>query len=186
MSRAVRRLDASTRPDFRRLHCEGNGAGWCHCVAWWVESFDGWGERTAEQNRALREELFARGEDDGYLLMEDGEPIAWCQVGPRDRLPNLKRRYGLAPDPEVWSVTCFVVVPAARRGGAATELLGGVLEDLRARGVARVQAFPRRGATEPGALWTGPEAMYLRAGFRVERDDPERPILSLALPTGQG
>ena len=180
MSRAVRRLTPETRPDFWRLHCEANGEGWCNCVAWWVESFDGWGERTAEQNRALREELFARGEDDGYLLMEDGAPVAWCQVGPRDRLPNLVRRYGVDPDPGAWAVTCFVVVPEARRSGAATELLAGVLADLPSRGVERVQAFPRRGAAEPGAMWTGPEAMYLRAGFTVLRDDPERPILTLA------
>ena len=186
MSRTVRRLDPATRPDFRRIHCEANGAGWCHCVAWWVESFDGWGERTAEQNLELREELFARGEDDGYLLMDGEEPIAWCQVGPRDRLPNLLRRYGPEPDPAVWAVTCFVVVPSARRSGAATELLAGVLEDLRARGVPRVQAFPRRGATEPGAMWTGPEALFLRAGFTVERDDPQRPVLSLALSPGHG
>ena len=65
---SVRQLDAARVPDFKRLHCDANDAGWCQCVAWWVVDWTGWGERTAEQNRCLGEELFASGEYDGYLL----------------------------------------------------------------------------------------------------------------------
>ena len=39
--------------DFFRLHCPANDAGWCNCVAWLVDGWEGWGERTAEQNRQL-------------------------------------------------------------------------------------------------------------------------------------
>ena len=76
----VRRLTAERRSDFDRVHCKANGAEWCRCVAWWVSTWDGWGERTAEQNDALRDELFARGEHDGYLAYRDGVPVGWCQV----------------------------------------------------------------------------------------------------------
>jgi hypothetical protein len=61
-------------------------------------------------------------------------------------------------------------------------LLNGILEDLRGRGVRRVEAFPRRGGdSSPEHLWTGPEALFLRAGFEVVRDDPRRPILAAIL-----
>lgn len=178
----VRRIDPATRADFWRVHCPANGEGWCCCAAWWVPTWEGWGERSAEENRALREALFDRGEFDGYLLYEDGVPVGWCQAGPRDRLAKLVAQFGLPPDPGTWAVTCFVVPPAWRRKGHAARLLRDALTDMKARGVRRVEAFPRRGVDlEPGALWNGPEAMFLAAGFRVEGEDPERPILARVL-----
>jgi GNAT superfamily N-acetyltransferase len=173
----VQQLDASRRSDFFAYHCAANDSDWCHCVAWWTESWDGWGDRSAAQNRALRESLFDAGQYDGFLAYLDGMPVGWCQVGPRDRLQKLTSQYALAPDPGVWAVTCFNVAPRVRRQGVAAALLDSVLEAMRARGVGAVQAFPRRNAREPGDLWTGPEAVYRRAGFKVEADDPERPVL---------
>lgn len=175
---SVRAFDAERWDDFRAFHCAQNGAGWCFCVAWWVETWEGWGERTAAQNLALRQELCARGEHDGYLLYDGARPVGWCQVGRRDRLAKLVRQYVLEPDPGAWAVTCFEIAPGSRRRGAASFLLGEVLADLARRGVERVQAFPRRGAgEEEGRLWTGPEGMYARAGFRVVREDPHRPVM---------
>ena len=82
-------FDASRREDFFAVHSEINDCGWCSCVAWWVPTWDGWGNRTASENRELRESLCERGEYDGYLLYLDGAPVGWCQVGPRDRLEKL-------------------------------------------------------------------------------------------------
>ena len=151
-------------------------------MAWWVPTWDGWGERTEEQNRALRGELCGRGEYDGYLLYVDGSPLGWCQVGPRDRLEKLTRQFKLAPDPATWAVTCFMIAPDHRRTGMATFLLQEALRDLRGRGIKRVEAYPKRGEDlEAGALWTGPESMYRAAGFSVSRDHQSRPILMLEL-----
>ena len=172
--------------DFDAYHCDANDAGWCHCVAWWVPTWDGWGDRRAAENRALRDQLFDQGHFDGYLAYDDSAdgytPVGWCQVGRRDRLTKLVDQYNLTPDPSVWAVTCFNIAPSHRRSGVARSLLARVLDDLRALGVPRVEAFPRR-ATEgsPGALWTGPETLYLDAGFRVDHDDDARPVLSLDL-----
>lgn len=183
MPTEVRRIAPASRTDFHALHCDANGAGWCRCVAWWVPTWKGWDARTAEENRALRDALFDRGEWDGYLLYEDGAPAAWCQVGPRDRLPKLVAQYSLRADPRAFAVTCFVVAPDRRGRGLAARLLAGVVEDLRARGEAhRLEAFPRRGeALPPEDAWTGPERLFLDAGFRVVRDHPEWPVLALDL-----
>ena len=182
MALAVRRLEPRGRDDFFRVHCPENGADWCFCVAWWVETWDGWGERTAEANRLLREELFERGELDGYLLTDDGEPVGWCQAGLRDRLAKLAVQFELEPDPGTWAITCFLIVTPRRRSGLAGFLLRGVLEDLRARGARRVEAFPKRGAElDAMDMWNGPEAMFRSEGFEVVRDDPWRPVLALEL-----
>ena len=66
--------------------------------------------------------------------------------------------------------------------GLAEFMLAQIISDLRTRGARRVEAFPHRG-DECGAsdLWTGPEAIFRRAGFRAVRDDPEKPVLALDL-----
>ncbi len=182
MSGQVRHLEASLLDDFFRFHCDANQGGWCHCVAWWVATWEGWGDRTAAQNRELREQLFARGELDGYLLYEAGEPVGWCQVGPRDRLEKLRQQFALEPDPQVWAITCFLIAPRMRGFGHASKLLDQVLEDLRGRGVRFVEAYPKRGTgLTPLDLWTGPESMFRRRAFQVVHDDPARPVLSLDL-----
>ncbi|MGE0707439.1 MAG: GNAT family N-acetyltransferase [Planctomycetota bacterium] len=155
-------------------------------MAWWVETWDEFKGRTAAENLAHRERLCAQGEHDGYLLYVGDQPVAWCQVGPRDRLLKLRRQHGLDEDPAAWAISCLLVVPARRRQGLARALLREVLAALRLRGARVVEAFPRRAPEEgdeqdPLELWTGPEELYREAGFEVWRDDPERPVLRLIL-----
>jgi ribosomal protein S18 acetylase RimI-like enzyme len=187
----IRRFEPALVDDFFRLHSPANDHGWCFCAAWWTPApggaptWDGWGERSAEQNRAVRQELLERGEYDGYLLYESEEPAGWCQAGKRDRLEKLCRQMGLEPDPHAWAITCFFIAPAHRKRGLARRLLHAVLEDLRARGARRVEAFPKRGeGLDEMDLWNGPEAMFLQAGFRVVKDHPARPVLVLELFDG--
>jgi GNAT superfamily N-acetyltransferase len=183
MRTEVRRFGAALREDFYHLHSEANDAGWCFCVAWWVPTWVGWGDRGAEQNRQLRDALCDQGEYDGYLLYVDGAPAGWCQAGPRDRLAKLAQQFDLAPDPAAWAITCFQIASTHRRQGLASFLLGEVLRDLRGRGVRRVEAFPKRGPDlEADDLWNGPESMFRSAGFAIVRDDPRRPVLAIEWP----
>ncbi len=181
MQPEIHRFDPNRRVDFFRLHGELCNGG-CYCVAWWVPTWEGWGAHAPAQNRQLRESLLAQGEYDGYLLYLGGEPVGWCQAGPRDRLTKLVHQFGLAPDPTTWAITCFLIAPGWRRRGLASALLEAVLRDLRARGVRRVEAYPKRGAAlDTLDLWNGPEAMLRAAGFSVAQDDPVRPVLALEL-----
>lgn len=171
--------------DFFRLHSIERGCGWCFCVAWWTPSWQGWGERTAEDNYKLRLDLFEQGHYDGYLAYAQGDPIGWCQVGPRSRLLKLIDQFGLqqtSDGPEIWSITCFLVAPNYRRRKVATSMLTAILEDLKGRGVEVVEAYPKREeAMDDLDLWNGAESMYLQAGFEIVRDDDERPILRKSL-----
>lgn len=168
-------LTPERRADFASLHA--GAEGWCQCVAWWVETWEGWGARSEAQNRTLRAELFRRDQDDGYLLYEEqGGPVAWAQVGPRDRLVKLTRSFGLAPDPHAWAITCLKVVPGERGRGLARTLLKGVLADLPRRGARRAEAFPKCGPDlEPADLWTGPERLFLELGFAPPEVDSPPP-----------
>lgn len=181
----VERFAPERWDDFLAVHSAAKGAEFCRCVAWWVPSWEGWMARTPAQNLELRRELCARGEYDGYLAYVDALAVGWCQVGPRDRLKKLVAQFGLEPDPDAWAITCFQVDPDRRGQGVAGALLAQVLMDLPSRGARRLEAFPKRGVgCEAGALWNGPEAMYLRAGFQVVREDLQRPVLARELGSG--
>jgi GNAT superfamily N-acetyltransferase len=175
---AVHPLTPERRADFWAVHrapaCRG-----CACVAWWVPTWEEWDARTPEQNEALRDQLFAQGEDDGYLIYDRGLPVGWLQAGPRDRLPKLARMYRLTPDPAAWAITCFQILPEHRGRGLATALLRGAVADLRARGVRLIEAFPVHSGPEvsPGERWTGTVGLFTRAGFRPVPGDPALPVL---------
>jgi GNAT superfamily N-acetyltransferase len=175
-------MTAALRADFFRLHSDANGCDWCQCVAWWVPTWDGWGERSADENRALRQSLFDGGEDDGYLLHAEGEPVGWCQVGPRDRLAKLVAEYRLTPEPDVWAATCLLLVPQVRGRGWARLLLEEIIRDLPNRGAAALEAYPRRGDDLPAeAIWTGPESLFLSLGFEMIQEHPRRPRFRRAI-----
>jgi ribosomal protein S18 acetylase RimI-like enzyme len=180
MAIEVKRLDATLTNDFYALHGKAPFE-WCHCVAWEVPVWEGWNDRSAVENLVLREGIFASGRFDGYLLYVDGRPVGWCQCGPRDTWPKLARQYALPPSPDTYAVTCFCIQPQFRRQGNARALLDAVLADLRQRRVRRVEAFPRPGQHADGEVWTGPMGLFLRSGFRVERDDPQRPVMAIEL-----
>jgi GNAT superfamily N-acetyltransferase len=182
MDISISPMDDSKRQDFYRVHSQANGANWCYCVAWWVPTWEDWDQRTARENRALRESLFQQGQYDGYLLYLDGEPAGWCQCGPRDRLPKLLQQYKLTPDRRIWAITCFLIAPRYRKRGLTHRFLAAVLEDLRTRGITHVQAFPSRDRDLPDEdVWTGPEAVFKRSGFEVECHDSRRPIFGKRL-----
>lgn len=178
----VRHLTRDLIEDFHRLHSDANDAGWCKCAAWWVPNWEGFSERTAEENCRLRDDLFTRGEFDGYLAYEKGEPVGWCQVVQRDKLDKLVRQYQLVPNPSAYAITCFFIPALRRRHGLARRMLKKILTELWRMGVTRVEAFPRVGEKLSGDdLWTGPFELYKDVGFEVVREDPERPVMAINL-----
>jgi GNAT superfamily N-acetyltransferase len=176
----VTRLSSAGEAEFDRIHCDATGNGWCRCVAWWVPTWDGWGDRTAEQNAALRQDLFARGIHDGYLIHVDGALGGWCQAWKRDAFAKLARQFEVPPDESAWMIGCVLILPAFRGRGVASQAIAAIVADLRSRGARSVDAYPKRGAHEAGDLWNGPESTYRRLGFQIVRDDTKRPVLRLS------
>ena len=62
----ARKMGKDTLLDCRQLWSSAPD-GWCWCVAWEVDSWEGWTDRSASQNQALRERLWARDE---FSLLE--------------------------------------------------------------------------------------------------------------------
>jgi ribosomal protein S18 acetylase RimI-like enzyme len=172
----IKRLSSSNEDEFYRVHANGP----CQCVAWWVPTWEGWGERSAAENAILRRGLFEANIHDGYLIYRGGALAGWCQAWKRDAFAKLAAQFDAVSDDDAWMIGCLVVLPAFRRQGVATEALGMILDDLRLRGARTVDAYPKRSATDADELWNGPESTYARLGFAVVRDDAKRPVLRLS------
>ena len=182
MEIAIRRLSSGNKQDFYRVHSDQVCGSWCFCAAWWLPTWEGFGDRTSAENRAVREELFDKHTYDGYIVYIDDEPRGWCQVGNRDQYPTLLQKFELEPDAQAWAVTCMALPQRFQGMGLTHKILALIIEDLRARGAKRLQAYPKVEPDLPKEdIWTGPLSLYLKAGFKVVKADEKRPVLELNL-----
>jgi ribosomal protein S18 acetylase RimI-like enzyme len=150
----------------------------CYCMERLAPDYP---ERTKDQNRASRSELIRSARANGLVAYRLGRVVGWCHAAPKNELLSVPPG---SDDETVGAIVCFVVAPDARRQGIATALLGAAVEHLRDRGMTAAEAYPRTtdddGATAQ-ALYVGPKAMYLRAGFEAVRDTSDFTVVRKAL-----
>lgn len=149
----TKELSSATWPDFVRLFTQGGGWDFCWCMHFqrpcslpkcqWLRTRAARGVR----NRREKKKLVEAGRAHGILVYHEGEPVGWCQYGPREELPRIDNKHyyrGLAPDgaQKLWRITCFVVHKKYRRRGVGTAALHAALEAIRRRGGGLVEAYP--------------------------------------------
>ncbi len=128
----------------------------------------------AVRNRREKRELVERGRAHGVLVYAKGEPVGWCQYGPREELPridNSSKYRKLAPEDgkgKLWRITCFVVDKKYRRRGVASAALKAALEAIRNKGGGLIEAYPVS-KTDQGSnyLYPGTVTMFEKAGFKL-------------------
>jgi GNAT superfamily N-acetyltransferase len=142
-----------------------------------------------EGNRAaMRRQLTTAKVPPGLVAYQDGTPVGWCAVAPRadySRIEHMRVPAASTDEPDLWSVTCFVVRAGHRRSGLAGRLLEAAVEFARRHGARTVEAYPFdlavRG-TSAATLFVGTLSMFERAGFvEVARPLPARPVVRLTL-----
>ncbi len=124
------------------------------------------------RNRRDKKALVDKGRSHGILVYTHGEPVGWCQYGPKEELPRIDagRTYSkLSLDREgnrLWRITCFWVDRKHRNCGVASAALNAVLNSIRKKGGGMVEAYP---ATRKGfpADWFGTLSMFQKEGFEV-------------------
>jgi len=150
----TKELSKKTWPDFVRLFSQGSGWDFCCCMHFqrprglpkseWLPTR---AER-AVRNRGQKRELVERGCAHGILVYAGGEPVGWCQYGPREELPRIdnSRKYrALAPEAvkqKLWRITCFAVLKKHRKLGVASAALKAALEAIKGKGGGLVEAYP--------------------------------------------
>lgn len=122
------------------------------------------------RERAMRR-LCERENPPGVVTYLDGEPVGWCNIGPRSEITRLARSRLIRPidDVPVWSIICVIVRPGHRRQGVTQHLIEGAVEYAGSRAAPAVEAYP---VDPPGRMdltmaFVGTRTMFERAGFRV-------------------
>ena len=107
----------------------------------------------------------------GVVAYRDGEPVGWCNIGPRTEITRLVGSRLIRPLDElpVWSIVCVVVRVGHRRQGVTAPLLDGAVAYAASSGAPAVEAYP---VDPPGRMdltmaFVGTKAMFQRAAFQV-------------------
>jgi GNAT superfamily N-acetyltransferase len=133
-------------------------------------------------NKRAMHALVRSGVVPGLLAYDNGAPVGWVAVAPRDQYPVLERSRVMkrVDEQSVWSVTCFFVAQSHRNHRLTVRLLKGAVQYVRRRGGRIVEGYPIEPAdTMPPALaWHGIASAFRAAGFReVARQSPTRPTM---------
>lgn len=128
---------------------------------------------------ALREsaaELIGKGVLRGYMAYEAGNVVGWCnandrqsyiRVGPFDPWSRSEGDLYISPGErgEIKSIVCFEIAPDCRGRGIAKALLQRVCEDAKTEGYGFVEGYAQEAEAFSELDFTGPAAMYRKAGF---------------------
>src|SRR5216110_458845 len=122
-------------------------------------------------NKKAMKRLVQSGPPPGLLAYDDGRPVAWCALAPRETYHALANSRILKPvdDQPVWSVVCFFVAKPYRRRGLSTMLLDEAGRSTPAKEERAIEGYPVEPKTEARSpdvfLWTGLASAFRKAGF---------------------
>jgi GNAT superfamily N-acetyltransferase len=168
--------------DLETLFGPRGACGGCWCM-WWRLKRSQFEKQKGPGNRRALKKIVDSGEIPGLLAYADGQPIAWCSVGPRETYPVLERSRILkrVDDKPVWSVVCFVVAKSFRHKGVSTALLKAAVEYASKRGAKIVEGYPvePKKASMPDVFaYYGFASTFRKVGFvEVARRSETRPIM---------
>jgi ribosomal protein S18 acetylase RimI-like enzyme len=144
----------------------------CWCMYWRDRSV-----AHGEPKKRRMAALVRGGREPGLLAYENGTPVGWVSVAPREEFEALVHSPQYRPhddDEDVWSIVCFAVDRYARRARVASVLLDAAVAHAFAHGASAVEAYPH---VSDGRDYMGPAALYRRAGFKRVRPANKRAIV---------
>lgn len=159
-------VTAERLADLDRFSTQHGKFRYCSCMRWRMTSTE-FRRSTVEERVAALEGLVRRGTPVGILAYAETGPVAWCSVAPRQTYAGLERYRALPriDDTPVWSVVCFFVDRAFRRGGLTLGLLRAAVDYARSEGAPVVEGYP----VQPGRrsyTYMGSPHTFRQAGFR--------------------
>ena len=153
-------------PDLVALFDHHGNPGYCWCMTWRLPSQEYQQLDSAGRCKAL-ESLVKAGTPTGLLAYDDGEPIGWCSIAPRETYPRLEKSKTLRrlDDAPTWSVVCFFVKREKRGQGISLQLLKAAVNYARSRGAKIIEGYP----VEPDQSYRfmGAPSIFEQAGFEV-------------------
>jgi ribosomal protein S18 acetylase RimI-like enzyme len=84
-------------------------------------------------------------------------------------------------DGESGAIVCFTIAQGFRNRGIAAKLLESALEDLKAQGVTRVEAYPVMNDENQEHNYLGPLNLYKNMGFHIVRETENHALVEKTL-----
>jgi GNAT superfamily N-acetyltransferase len=185
MTQEIHPLTAERWPDLEELFGRRGAYGGCWCM-WNRISNRQFEATTGDEKREMLRSIV----DDrvpGLLAYEEGVPVGWVSVGPREEFGRIQRSRVTKPvdDVPVWSIVCFVIEKNHRGSGIGTSLLEAAVEYARKNGAGAVEGYPvepRRDRMPDIYAWMGLASMFEAAGFKeIARRSETRPLFRKVL-----
>lgn len=154
----------------------------CWCM-WWRITRAQFEENGNPGNRRAMKRIVGSGRVPGILAYEDGSPVGWCSVAPRDDYASLNRSRVLKrlDEQPVWSIVCFFIPRAHKGTGIGEALIRAAIRYAAENGAEIVEAYPTRprGHTlAPTSSFMGIPKVFERAGFvRVAQPSDAKVIM---------
>lgn len=186
----VRELRKTDWPDVVELFGPRGACGGCWCMSWRITPHGKtWSQACGEPNRKAFKKLVESGQAHGILAFDGKKPVGWCAFGLRTDFPHLESAKAYKRDDIdcVWSINCFYIDKEYRNSGVATLMAEAAITAIGKRKGKVIEAYPapltKKGERLPATfVWTGPEAMFRRLGFKeVQRLSYSRPLYRLEL-----
>ena len=158
--------------DFEALFGKNGALGGCWCM-WWRISRAAFDRQKGDGNRRAMRAIVASGTVPGILAYENGIPVGWCSIAPREQFASLNRSPVLKRIDErpVWSIVCFFVGKGHRGRGITRQLIKAALVHAAGNGAEIVEAYPAepRDRKKLGAetVFMGLPGLFRSLGFRV-------------------
>jgi GNAT superfamily N-acetyltransferase len=178
MKLTVRPLTPDLWPALVDLFGDSDVCSRCWCMYWRIGA--AYRKRTSETNKSAFQEIVKRGPPPGLLAFDGDVVVGWCQLTPRDQVPELDRSWRLrrVDDLPVWSISCFYVRKGYRRRGITSGLIAAALKAAKQAGATALEAYPLDRSLTPSATSTGIVSTFERAGFEIAACRvPPRPIM---------
>jgi len=130
-------------PDLEALFGPNGACEGCWCMNWRLKR-SVYNELDAEGHKAELRQLTYSNPAPGVLAYQDGAPVGWCSIGPREAFAALEssRILKRVDDRPVWSIICFYVAKTARRSGLMAALLRAAVNYARQQGARIVEGYP--------------------------------------------
>ena len=170
---ACRAATAADRGAITALFGPNGASGGCWCMHWRVERGGKmWRACKGEPNRRAFFKLLKDGRAHGALAFASDKPVGWCNFGPLEEFPRIRRSRVLGHEaaPGTWSINCFFIAPGWRRQGIAGALLTVAVAAAFERGARILEAYPTPQKPDQTLIaaftWTGTRSLFAKAGFK--------------------
>jgi GNAT superfamily N-acetyltransferase len=177
----IRPVEKQNWADFENLFLSKGAPSYCWCMADRITK-----EERLHDSKECRKTYIKRRVDEsvpiGLLAYgDDGSPVAWCSVAPRDSFQSIGGDERLEG---VWSITCFYIKREYRRKGLAKRLIESAKAYAETNGAKYVEAYPVK-SDSPSYRYMGFIAMFEAAGFSFVKTQGTRKHVMVYSLSGQ-